>query len=561
MTYSIQKFLKLVSGVAVRLAALALPTIGFGVGAAQAQINLYVTNENNNTVSVISTETNTISATIPVGSTPDGIAITPNRAFLYVVDLGANSVSVVSTATNTVTATVPVGTLPFKVAINPNGAFAYVTNVVDGTVSVIDTATNTVTATVPVGKDPIGVAVTPNGNFVYVTNEGSNSVSVIATATNTVVATVPVGAVPDTVAISPDGTVAYVGDDISLGPPVGGITVISTATNTVTATVATSNQPDGIAFTANGAFAYIANFVGSSVSVINTATVTVVATITSASAETPTGVAINPSGAFAYAPNFNSNNLSVINTSTNTITTLVAGLDGPGDICITPDTAPVALCQNVTVNGNASCTANASINNGSFDPDGDPITLIQSPAGPYPVGTTTVTLTATDSFGLSSQCTSTVTVVNTVPPTITLKPSIEFWPPDGRYVTVTTAEMVASVTGGCGTTTGSVVILQVTSNDGLPAFHDIIIAPDCTSVQLRKIVDLFDLLSGGRVYTITLQVTDSEDNSATAKFVVTVPILPFEHLEDHRVAYTVLSDCHAAPVVTHDSRKKHGHSR
>ena len=46
----------------------------------------------------------------------------------------------------TVTATIPVGKAPFGVAFTPNGAYAYVTNQISGTVSVINTATNTVTA-------------------------------------------------------------------------------------------------------------------------------------------------------------------------------------------------------------------------------------------------------------------------------------------------------------------------------------------------------------------------------------------------------------------------------
>ncbi|MBI2822571.1 MAG: Ig-like domain-containing protein [Acidobacteria bacterium] len=75
---------------------------------------------------------------------------------------------------------------------------------------------------------------------------------------------------------------------------------------------------------------------------------------------------------------------------------------------------PVAKCKNVTVDAGVGGTANvgaAQFDNGSFDPDGDPITITVTPAGPYPIGTTTVTVTVTDSKGLSSTCQATVTVL------------------------------------------------------------------------------------------------------------------------------------------------------
>ncbi|MFH1220003.1 MAG: C10 family peptidase [Candidatus Eisenbacteria bacterium] len=77
---------------------------------------------------------------------------------------------------------------------------------------------------------------------------------------------------------------------------------------------------------------------------------------------------------------------------------------------------PVAVCANAIVNADAACMATATIDDGSYDPDGDTITLVQSPAGPYPLGTTSVTLTVTDEHGLSAQCTADVTVRDVTPP-------------------------------------------------------------------------------------------------------------------------------------------------
>lgn len=51
------------------------------------------------------------------------------------------------------------------------------------------------------------------------------------------------------------------------------------------------------------------------------------------------------------------------------------------------------------------------VDDGSSDPDGDPITFSLSPPGPYPPGTTQVTLTVTDDKGESDTCSATVTVV------------------------------------------------------------------------------------------------------------------------------------------------------
>jgi probable HAF family extracellular repeat protein len=74
-------------------------------------------------------------------------------------------------------------------------------------------------------------------------------------------------------------------------------------------------------------------------------------------------------------------------------------------------TPPVARCKNVTVPEGSD----ASVNDGSYDPNGYSITLIQSPPGPYPLGATRVALTVTNSCGLSASCSAIVTGTETAP--------------------------------------------------------------------------------------------------------------------------------------------------
>lgn len=80
---------------------------------------------------------------------------------------------------------------------------------------------------------------------------------------------------------------------------------------------------------------------------------------------------------------------------------------------------PVALCRDITVSADPGlCGADASIDDGSFDPAGGAVTLAQTPSGPYPPGTTPVELTVTDDAGSSASCEGKVTVEDTEPPTI-----------------------------------------------------------------------------------------------------------------------------------------------
>jgi len=98
---------------------------------------MYVTNNDDSTVSVIDTNTNTVIGTIPVGANPQGIAYDLNQT-IYVANIGGITVSVIDTNTNTIIDTIPVGNQPSDLAFDPLHERIYVTNFDDGTVSVIN---------------------------------------------------------------------------------------------------------------------------------------------------------------------------------------------------------------------------------------------------------------------------------------------------------------------------------------------------------------------------------------------------------------------------------------
>ncbi len=88
----------------------------------------------------------------------------------------------------------------------------------------------------------------------------------------------------------------------------------------------------------------------------------------------------------------------------------------PGGPAIRVNRPPVANCQDVSVEADQECRADAATDSGSSDPDGDPIELRQEPPGPYGIGSHPVVLTVTDDKGASSSCSAQVLVLDTTAP-------------------------------------------------------------------------------------------------------------------------------------------------
>lgn len=248
------------------------------------------------------------------------------------------------------------------------------------------------------------------------------------------------------------------------------------------------------------------------------------------------GAAVNyttPSGAACGTVTCDHPSGSFFGVGTTSVTcTSSAGPSCNFNVTVNDTENPTITCPaDITVNApSGSCSAVVNFIVTGSDNCGVPTIVTSKASGSvFPLGTTTVNATATDAAGNSVNCSFNVTVKDVTGPVITTNgQTIELWPPNHKYKTVKITDLVSSASDLCdpGVSINSVRIAKVTSDepnnsggDGNTT-NDIVIAPDCKSVQLRS-----ERMGGGngRVYTITFEVKDASGNVSTATAKVTVP--------------------------------------
>jgi YVTN family beta-propeller protein len=263
---------------------------------------LYFADTGNDMVSVIDAATlnpknyNPAETDIHVGFNPEDLAVTPDGSQLWVTDTGPQTgsgsptdIKVISTATDTVTATLPLSSAPAQIVFSPSGATAYVTTAAG--LYIFSTATDHVTRVISGLGDPHGVAVSPNGSTVYVTDTADNLVEVIDAATTSVTATIPVGQLPWQLVVSHNGGIVYVAD-----PDSNQVSVISTKTNTVTSTISLAGGPDTLGLTPNGSQLWVCGLTSAILTVVDTSNDSVVGSLNLGGEGANSGDGTDPTG-------------------------------------------------------------------------------------------------------------------------------------------------------------------------------------------------------------------------------------------------------------------------
>lgn len=218
----------------------------------------FVTNAADNSISVIDLEAGIVVDEIAVGLAPSDAAVHPGGERLYVAERNSERVAVVDIAAREVIDTIPVGSGPTSIALRADGQVGYVANFRSNTVSVLDLAAGRVDGTIAVGEQPFNMALSPDESRLYVGNTVSETLSVIDTATRSVVTAVPIHGFPSDVAVHPSGSPVYV----TRAFPVGDVAVIDVPANTLRTgiPVEAGLELSGVEMSADGSTAYVIEF-------------------------------------------------------------------------------------------------------------------------------------------------------------------------------------------------------------------------------------------------------------------------------------------------------------
>ncbi len=408
------------------------------------------------------TTTNLLMNPIPVGSTPNDVAVSFDGTTAYCVNSSSNDISVINVASSTVTATIPVTGQSFPIfmaltedlTFSPPHNIAYVCNYESGTVSQVDLVTGgTTTVNLGANSFPVGGIVTAYNSglqaICYVVNSGSSNIArVDFTQTPPAVTSIDTGAgsSPSFIVLAPDGTTAYFTDNT---PDASGNYYVRVLLNVNTSNPTLGNSITDPSFNFNGYFlfpqiaiappqigtgdiyAYVTNTgdptTATAVTVLNVTSPTnpTVGCVLSAGIG-PNGMAVTPDGSKLYVCNaVQSSYISIITglpVSPPSCSPLTFSQSIPNstftDPSITPDQAPLAyfvvnpnpavINQSVTFDASASISPFTSIYSYTWDfGDGSSPITVYTPTTSYTYTTANasgypVTLTVTNSAGTST---------------------------------------------------------------------------------------------------------------------------------------------------------------
>lgn len=238
----------------------------------------YVSNEKDDTISIIDLDTLEVTDTLNVGKRPRGILFSKDYSKLYICASDSDTVQIMDVATKEIIGELPSGEDPEQFALHPNDRHLYISNEDDALVTIVDTESSLVLAQIDVGVEPEGMAVSHNGKIAVNTSETTNMVHWIDTSTYELVDNTLVDQRPRHVEFNKDDTVLWASSEIG-----GTVSVIDVASRQITKNISFKIKgvhpdkilPVGVELSDDGKYAYVALGPANHIAVVNTKTLEV----------------------------------------------------------------------------------------------------------------------------------------------------------------------------------------------------------------------------------------------------------------------------------------------
>lgn len=173
-----------------------------------------VTNNEDNTATVIEANSYKVETTIATGKGPHGFRISADSKLAYIANMAEDTISVINLDSMKEEKKIKVGEAPVTTGITKDGKTLAVTLYTENALAIIDIETNEMVK-VKVGAGPAQVYIDPNDQLAFVANQGteetpSNSMSIVDLKSKRVVDEIETGKGSHGVVISPDSKFAYV---------------------------------------------------------------------------------------------------------------------------------------------------------------------------------------------------------------------------------------------------------------------------------------------------------------------------------------------------------------
>jgi YVTN family beta-propeller protein len=158
----------------------------------------YVSNTNTGTIGVVDLESGAVK-TIAVGPRPQGAALSPDFGRLYVANSGGESISVIDTEKQELTAEIRCGKAPVRLAVTPDGSTLVYALQAGQAVGFASTRTLKEDKQAPLSGQPVSLTLSLDGRTAYSSVQAQDRIFVISVAGRKVecIIEAPKGSGPD----------------------------------------------------------------------------------------------------------------------------------------------------------------------------------------------------------------------------------------------------------------------------------------------------------------------------------------------------------------------------